>query len=197
MKNLFIIIILSVSIVFFSGCDPDFSKYEYLKEPQISTKPKQKMIVVELKGDPSVTGGEGFSALFKAYYKLKSEFEGMENSIPVARWPKPFDTPRNEWIGIYGLPVPENVDKLSEKSDESDPDIKLTYWDYGEVAEILHVGAYSEEAPTVDKLHKFVKDKGYKIIGIHEEEYLKGPGMFFKGNPKKYLTIIRYGVEKI
>jgi hypothetical protein len=31
---------------------------------------------------------------------------------------------------------------------------------------------------------------------IHEEEYIKGPGMIFAGNPETYLTIIRYPVQK-
>ncbi len=32
--------------------------------------------------------------------------------------------------------------------------------------------------------------------GEHEEEYLKGPGMFGTGGPEKYLTIIRYRLKK-
>ena len=54
----------------------------------------------------------------------------------------------------------------------------------------------SKETPTIEKLKKFIDNNGYKIIGAHEEEYLRGPGMFFKGNPNKYWTIIRYRVEK-
>jgi len=42
----------------------------------------------------------------------------------------------------------------------------------------------------------FIEENEYKVTGAHEEEYLKGPGMFFMGNPKKYQTIIRYPVEK-
>ncbi len=43
---------------------------------------------------------------------------------------------------------------------------------------------------------KFIKAQGYEVIGVHEEEYLKGPTMFSKGDPKKYVTIIRYRVKK-
>jgi len=117
-------------------------------------------------------------------------------SPPLARWPKPFDTPRNEWIGIYGFPVSENVETLPAKKNESDPDVILGYWEYGNVAEILHIGPYSEESHTIEMLYKFIEENGYKIAGYHEEEYLKGPGWLFKGNPKKYQTIIRYQIEK-
>jgi hypothetical protein len=44
-------------------------------------------------------------------------------------------------------------------------------------------------------MHKFIADKGYEMAGMHEEEYLVGPGM---GNapPESYRTIIRYQVKK-
>lgn len=63
------------------------------------------------------------------------------------------------------------------------------------MAEILHIGPYSAEVPTTERLQSYIKEKGYRVIGVHEEEYLKGPGMFGKGNPEKYYTIIRYRVE--
>ena len=53
-------------------------------------------------------------------------------------------------------------------------------WKYGEV---------------IEKLHKFIKDKGYKITGPHEEEYIRGPELIFR-SPKNYMTIIRYEVRK-
>jgi hypothetical protein len=48
----------------------------------------------------------------------------------------------------------------------------------------------------VPVLAVIVLDSGYVIAGEHEEEYIKGPGMFSKGDPEKYLTIIRYRVKK-
>ncbi len=51
-------------------------------------------------------------------------------------------------------------------------------------------------AGRVKQLLDFVDEEGYNIIGAHEEEYLKGPTMFSKGNPEEYVTIIRYRAEK-
>jgi hypothetical protein len=56
------------------------------------------------------------------------------------------------------------------------------------------VGPYDKEPPTVEKLMKFIADKGYVVAGPHEEEYLTGPGMV--AEPSKYWTIIRYQVKK-
>jgi hypothetical protein len=33
------------------------------------------------------------------------------------------------------------------------------------------------------------------VIGEHEEEYVKGPGMLLAGDPAEYLTIIRLRIE--
>ena len=41
----------------------------------------------------------------------------------------------------------------------------------------------------------FIKKEGYEICGLHEEEYLRGPGVPFV-KPKDYYTIIRYPVCK-
>jgi hypothetical protein len=49
----------------------------------------------------------------------------------------------------------------------------------------------------MEKLKSFIAAKGYQFAGPHEEEYLRGPGMFGRGDPSKYSTIIRYRVEPI
>jgi len=171
----------------------DLSAYESLRAPRISTMASQRMLVVELKGDPNVVGGKAFGALFKTYYQLKGVPKGGPPPAPRARWPLSLDTPKGEWIGFYGMPVPATVEALPEKTD---PLVKIGTWDYGTVAEILHIGPYNEEAPTVGRLMAFINQNDYQTIGEHEEEYLKGPGMFMKGDPRKYYTIIRYRVEK-
>ena len=64
------------------------------------------------------------------------------------------------------------------------------------VAEVLHVGSYSSEEADIRRLTDFISSQGYRVIGDHEEEYVRGPGAFFAGNPEKYLTIIRLRVEQ-
>jgi effector-binding domain-containing protein len=96
----------------------------------------------------------------------------------------------------YAMPVPENTTELPEYEAEPGLTVSLTTWEYGDVAEILHIGPYDKEEPTVKRLMDFINEQGYTVIGAHEEEYLKGPTMFSKGNPEEYVTIIRYRVKK-
>jgi len=195
--GLIVLVVGSAALFMYSMMKgPDLKKYEHLKEPAISTMPDQKMLVVEAKGDPNVVGEKAFGLLFQLYFKMKDTPKSSLQAAPRARWPLPFDTPKTEWVGLYAMPVPATVTELPHYEATPELAASLTTWEYGDVAEILHIGAYDKEQPTVARLMAFVKAQGYEIVGNHEEEYLKGPTMFSKGDPEKYVTIIRYRVKK-
>ena len=175
------------------ACGQSMKPYEALKDPSIVQKPSQNMITVEVKGDPSKTG-DSVSLLYQAYFKLPIKAKKMV--APRARWPKPFNTPREEWVGIWGLPIPAVVTVVPQLKNQGGNGVRIETWEYGTVAEILHKGPYKTELPTVERLRTFISNQGYVISGPHEEEYLRGPGMFGPGNPEKYYTIIRYPVKK-
>ena len=187
-----VVVLLALWFVWSSG--PDLSSYEPLREPRITTLPDLKMLEATVTGDPAVAGKRAFSNLFNVYYKVIKSSANAGTAIPRARWPKPFSTARNEWVGIYGIPVPADVTRLPEK--KGSVEVKFSIWEYGEVAEILHVGPYGAEQPAIEKLLAFIDNQGYKIAGPHEEEYLRGPGLLSAGDPAKYYTIIRYQVKK-
>lgn len=192
---LFILAITITTLGYFLFKGPDLSKYEYLKEPQLNKMPAQKVLVVEAKGDPSIVGRKAFGLLYQTYFKLQNSSKNM-NIAPRARWPFAFDTPKDKWIGRYALPVSSAAELPENFKPEAGFEVGLKNWEYGETAEILHIGPYSKELPTIQKLMDFIKAKGYTIVGEHEEEYLKGPGMFGPGDPEKYFTIIRYQIKK-
>jgi DNA-binding transcriptional MerR regulator len=56
---------------------------------------------------------------------------------------------------------------------------------------LIHRGPYTELRSSYARLMKFVKDRGYDLQLPTREVYVKGPGMIFRGNPKKYLTEIQ------
>ena len=189
------VVIVGITVFFFMQ-GPDLSRFEYLKEPQIVQKPDQTMLVVTATGDPNQIGAKAFGALFSTYYKLENNQKAWPIA-PRARWPKPLITPKEQWIGLYALPVSATA-KLPVNFKVDDPRLKVEIqtWQWDNAAEILHIGSYSTEVPTVKKLMDLVKKNGYRVTGVHEEEYLRGPGMFGPGDPDKYYTIIRYGVSK-
>ena len=162
-------------------------------DPQILEMPSQKMAVVTGKGTPEKAFTELMPALYGSAYTLR--FDRKKKGLPVfkvsglrARYPDAHLVPMDEWTHIIALPIPEDTTSLPQKV--SGIEVKIETWEYGTVAQILHLGAYDQEQPTVERLHKFVEESGYQIAGVHEEEYLTTP------DAKVPETIIRYQVRK-
>lgn len=169
---------------------------EALRAGRIAQRPAENMLVVEAKGDPSVMGGQAFGLLFQLYYRIPETPKGQQQAFPRARWPVDLEQPRSEWIGLYALPVPASVTELPAHEAPPGFEAMLTTWDYGNVAEILHIGPYDREQPTVARLRELAGAHGFTLVEGHEEEYYRGPTMSGPGDPDQYLTVLRYRVEK-
>jgi hypothetical protein len=195
-----LVAVLLVGVFLWMGLPkgPSLDKVAHLRTPQILDMDSQKVLQVRAKGDPNAVGKRAFGLLMKTYFGLKGVPKGGPSfKPPRARWPVESGLPMEEWEGLYAIPVPESVTELSPVASKDGLTVELAEWEYGEVAQILHVGRYDAEIPTVETLNGFIRSQGYEIAGLHEEEYLKGPGFLFMGNPDNYLTIIRYPVRKI
>ena len=177
---------------------PSPEKLAHLLQPRITTLPATAVLQVTAKGDPNAVAGRAFGLLFKTYFRIPGVPRmGPGVPAPRARWPVPEGQPRTEWVGTYALPVPATVTALPAGAEAGGLRVELSRWEYGEVAEILHVGAYSEEAPTIERLNRFIEQSHHAVAGEHEEEYVKGPGLFGRGDPRRYLTIIRRRVRPV
>ena len=60
---------------------------------------------------------------------------------------------------------------------------------------LIHKGAYNQIHRAYARVFDYVKSNGLEVEIPTREVYLKGPGMLFKGNPKKYLTEIQIPVQ--
>jgi hypothetical protein len=162
-------------------------------DPVILEMAPQKMAVVRGKGSPDKVFAKIFPALFGSVYTLKFALKkrGLESfkvGCPRARYPDAHLYPKGEWLIIAGISVPENTASLPQK--EPNTEVKLETWEYGTVAQILHLGPYDQETETIQRLHQFITDSGYEITGPHEEEYQSKP------DAKVIKTLIRYQVKK-
>ena len=162
-------------------------------EPRLLDMPPQKMAVVRAKGTPDKVFAEAMPALYGSVYTLK--FGLKKDGMPTfkvspsrARYPDAHLAPQEKWTIVLGLPIPDDTTTLTQKV--PGVEVMIETWDYGTVAEILHLGPYDQEGPTVARLHKFIKESGYEIAGAHEEEYLSTP------EAKVIRTIVRYPVRK-
>lgn len=163
--------------------------------PEIVEMPAETMAVVHTVGDPNDVGQRVFPALYGAVYPLKFSLkkQGVEFKItpPRARWfggPEWASLPRDEWKAEWGIAVPPETVALQQKDPETP--VTVETWEYGTVAQVLYIGAYVEETPTIEQLHTYIAEQGYEIAGPHEEEYQSRP------EAKAPKTIIRYQVRK-
>jgi len=60
-------------------------------------------------------------------------------------------------------------------------------------AQIMHIGPYAAEEPTIARLHRFIKENGYELSGKHHEIYLSDPR---RTAPEKLRTILRQPIRK-
>lgn len=61
----------------------------------------------------------------------------------------------------------------------------------GRCAQIMHVGPFSEEGPTIERLHDFIAARG-SLTGKHHEIYLSD---IRRADPSKWKTIIRQPLQ--
>ncbi len=66
----------------------------------------------------------------------------------------------------------------------------------GRCVSLVHQGPYDQLGRSYARVFEYINDRKYRAVVPTREVYLKGPGMIFKGNPKKYLTEIQVLIEK-
>jgi hypothetical protein len=70
--------------------------------------------------------------------------------------------------------------------------VRLERFAEGQAAQVMHVGPYAEEAPTIARLHEFVAEQGYELRGRHHEIYLGDPR---RTAPERLKTVLRHPVK--
>ncbi|MBM4284493.1 MAG: hypothetical protein FJ128_04480 [Deltaproteobacteria bacterium] len=164
-------------------------------------------------GDPDLAPEfrETVEALFKASYTLKfmvKKRQGVDYRVlPLeGLWAMadggPFDpAARDRWRWTLMVRQPDLVDAgmVSQALKEAQRKKKLPSLEgvrfarfaEGLSAQVLHVGPYGDEAATMERLHRAIKEKGYHFAGLHHEIYLNDPRRTAPANLK---TIIRQPV---
>jgi hypothetical protein len=184
------------------------------KEPVIVEVPPMQYLMIDGQGDPNTV--PAFTAAVQSLYTLSygiralskaagtvytvMPLEGLwwfENDAPVEG-----DEHLNDqfiWTAMIRQPdhiTPEMVEQARIAAAKKKPELPLdsvrfeTY-DEGLSAQIMHLGPYSAEKPTIMRLHAFVEDNGYSLRGKHHEIYLNDPA---KVAPEKVRTVIRYPI---
>jgi hypothetical protein len=73
------------------------------------------------------------------------------------------------------------------------PNIRFEPYHEGLSVQIMYVGPYADEGPTIARLHDFAREQGYALRGKHHEIYLSDPR---RTAPEKLKTVIRQPIQK-
>jgi hypothetical protein len=182
-------------------------------KPSLVDVPALSALMVDGVGDPNAPAfAEAVGALYSVAYTLKFMFkkeraidypvmalEGLWCAEDIADFAA---GRRDRWqwtlfIVQPGVVTAADVKKTMEAVMAKGklprlPDVRLEKFSEGRAAQILHVGPYSAEAPTIERLHRFVEEQGLRLRGRHHEIYMGDPR---RAAPEKLKTIIRHPVE--
>jgi hypothetical protein len=192
------------------------------RTPVLVEVPPLDFLVCDGRGHPEGGGfQEAFQALYGAAYTLKFSTKAQDPSLdwkvmPLeAYWWVPgvedlglqaVDESRKEdweWRALIAQPDYVTAEMLDDAREElvrrrkGGPrlaDVRLERVDEGRCAQVMHVGPYAGERPTIEALHAFVAGQGLRISGHHHEIYLGDPR---RTAPEKLRTVIRYAVEPV
>jgi hypothetical protein len=84
------------------------------------------------------------------------------------------------------------VEVKRKKNPVALPKVRFEAFAEAKAAQIMHVGPFSEEGPTVERVHNFINELGGKLSGKHHEIYLSD---IRRADPKKWRTIVRQPMQ--
>jgi len=181
-----------------------------VKEVELVTIPEMNFLKIDGMGaQDSKNYKETVEALFKLSYTIKFMIKKGEMAIDYGVMPlqghwwvddmTKFDVnKKDEWKWTMMIMQPELVSEMivekakeqlkQKKNPPALPKIKYEPFTEGKAAQIMHIGPFSEEGPTIQKVHQAIFDNGFKITGKHHEIYLTD---IRRAAPEKWKTIIR------
>jgi hypothetical protein len=189
------------------------------RHPAIVEVPEFAFLMVDGRGDPNASEAyeQALQALYSVAYTLKfalkkadperdfkvAPLEGLWWADDAAPTMAEVQRDRDSWNWTMMIAVPDAVtaDEVAaaveaaarKRELPAAPRLRLERFAEGLAAQIMHVGAYAEEAPTIERLHEWVAAQGYALRGRHHEIYLGDPR---RTAPERLKTVLRHPVRE-
>lgn len=182
--------------------------------PEIVEVPELNFLMVDGRGAPEAS--DDFQAAIGALYPLaygakfalkRSGVETRVMPLEALWWTSssgafvPEELARWRWTAMIMQPDEVTVeliekvraDAMRKKPNPTLAKVALKTFREGLCAQIMHVGPYTAEKPTIEKLHAFIAAEGYTLSGKHHEIYLGDPR---RAAPEKLRTIVRQPIVR-
>jgi hypothetical protein len=177
-----------------------------IHQPELIEVPERAVLMTDGRGDPN--GSESFQAavgaLFSVSYGLRFRLKrelGVDRPVGPLEglwWTEGGDVSfadRSTWRWVALIEqadevTPELVEAMARDKGVEVP-LRLERLREGRAAQVLHVGPFSEEPATIERLHAFIAERGLRPTGRHHEIYLSD---MRRAAPERWRTIIRQPV---
>lgn len=186
-----------------------------LDTPEVIDVPDLQYLVIDGHGDPNTpVHAAAVAALYPVAYRVKARgkdlgrdhvvmpLEGLWWADRVEAFTTARDKTRWDWTLMIMVPDWVTADLVSEvvgevrslRRPERVDDVRLQALSEGRCVQVLHVGAYDDEAEVLRHLHEeFLPEGGFTAVGKHHEIYLSDPR---RTEPGKRRTILRQPVAE-
>jgi len=185
------------------------------KKVEVVDVPAMNFLMVDGKGDPNTSQGfqDAIDALYPVSYALKFMVKRGEIGVDYGVMPleglwwaddmSSFSVDNKagwKWTLMIMQPnlvfeemVKQAIEQVKEKKDPvALALLRYEAFEEGRAAQVMHVGPFSEEGPTVERVHAFIDENDWKRRDKHHEIYLSD---IRRANPEKWKTIIRQPVS--
>jgi len=177
-----------------------------------------RAVMVDGDGQPGeATFGARMPGLYTAAYSLRFALKrrGVEQRVGLLEglyWTVDGSTDLDvilgpergtwRWTLLISLPDEATDEELADAlakgrakvPPEVAADLRIEAFAEGAVAQVLHLGPYAEERPTIDALHAAIVAAGLRPRGRHHELYVGDPS---RAAPAKLRTVVRQPVEPV
>jgi len=181
------------------------------KKVEIVDVPQMNFLMVDGEGDPNTSKSfsDAIEALYPISYTLKFMVKKGKTGVDYGVLPleaiwwaddmSAFSTGnKDDWKWTVMIMQPEFITpKMVEeamgeverkKKPVSLPFVRFEAFKEGKAAQIMHIGPFSDEGPTIEKVHSFIENNGSRRMGKHHEIYLSD---IRRAAPEKWQTIVR------
>ncbi|MCB8943382.1 MAG: GyrI-like domain-containing protein [Ardenticatenaceae bacterium] len=171
--------------------------------------PAMTFLMIDGQGNPNTAQAyaDAVEALFNVAYALKfmvKKQQGIDYGVMPLEglwWAEDMSQfsvdKKEDWLWTMMIMQPEPVTETlfteavvqvqKKKNPAALSQIRFEAFAEGRAAQIMHLGPFSEEGPTIEHLHAFIEERG-QLSGKHHEIYLSD---IRKAAPQKWRTIIR------
>jgi hypothetical protein len=181
------------------------------KKVEIVDVPQMNFLMINGEGDPNTSKSfnDAIEALFPLAYTLKFMVKKGDMGIDYGVLPlealwwaddmSAFATGnKDEWKWTAMIMQPEFITRemvemaTKEVERKKKPSslqlVRFESFKEGKAAQTLHIGPFSEEGPTIERVHLCIEENDSQRVGKHHEIYLSD---IRRAAPEKWKTIVR------